>query len=338
MTSGAQEVAGNSCPSAPGIPSTVSRSAISSPLPAIQHGPSTVRDAGAGRTGGQERHGALGIVIGRYRTVPQRHLPADEAARRFLELVSRDMNVISLLETARFYEDCGNPGRGSRMVLPGCTGRISWPAGSLRPLPCRERGRARMREGDAVYPLQCPESTDLTKVASIIVRETGRMRSMKRLMENLIRKLEDRRTSLGFRRAGTAGHCFFHCRVQCSGRGRLRGLQVSLPLRDGRNAVAHEGDPARRLSWPRPELQGAVHCRSPGHARQPIEGASRYRASRPGDHRACSAWTSRSRRSSHSSGRTVRQANSSCASSSGPVGWSGSSTGWFRRRQGRESP
>ena len=50
----------------------------------------------------------LGLVISKYRQYPEKSLPADEAARRFLDLVARDINVVSLLGTAWFYQEEGN--------------------------------------------------------------------------------------------------------------------------------------------------------------------------------------------------------------------------------------
>ncbi len=49
----------------------------------------------------------LTLIISRYRTYLKAHVVPDEAVRRFLDVVSRDVNVVSLLETARLYEDLG---------------------------------------------------------------------------------------------------------------------------------------------------------------------------------------------------------------------------------------
>ena len=138
----------------------------------------------------------LGIVIGKYRTYLNGHVPTDEAARRFLELVSRDMNVVSLRETARFYEDCGNPVEARSWYYRAY--RADFLAGGPDyALFLAGNGEERECEKVMLYILSnVRKATDLTKVASIIVRETGRMRSMKRLMATLIKKLEDRRMSL----------------------------------------------------------------------------------------------------------------------------------------------
>lgn len=140
---------------------------------------------------------ALGTVLGKYRRFLTRHLTAEEAVPRFLELVSRDLNVASLLETARLYEDCGNPAEARSWYyrayradfLAGGPGFAHFLA---------ENGEERECEKVMLYILSnVRKATDLTKVASIIVQEQGRMRSMKRLMGTLIKKLEERRMALG---------------------------------------------------------------------------------------------------------------------------------------------
>ena len=138
----------------------------------------------------------LGLVIGRYREYLNNHIPAGDAAHRFLDLVSRDMNVVSLRETARFYEDRGNFGEARSWYYRAY--RADFLAGG--PDYARflaENGEERECEKVMLYVLSnVRKGTDLMKVASIIVQETGRMRSMKRLTGQLIKKLEDRRASL----------------------------------------------------------------------------------------------------------------------------------------------
>jgi tetratricopeptide (TPR) repeat protein len=138
----------------------------------------------------------LGTVIGKYRRFLTRHLTAEEAAQRFLELVSRDMNVVSLLETARFYEDCGNPAEARSWYYRAY--RADFLAGGPGyALFLAANGEERECEKVMLYILSnVRKATDLAKIASIIVREEGRMRTMKRLMGTLIKKLEERRASL----------------------------------------------------------------------------------------------------------------------------------------------
>ncbi|MDD4137079.1 MAG: hypothetical protein PHT99_04180 [Methanoregula sp.] len=138
----------------------------------------------------------LGLVIGKYRDYLNHHLPADEAARRFLDLVSRDMNVVSLLETARFYENCGNPAEARSWYYRAY--RADFLAGGPDyALFLAGHGEERECEKVMLYILtNVKKGTDLTKVASIIVQEKGRMRTMKRLMDQLIKRLDERRASL----------------------------------------------------------------------------------------------------------------------------------------------
>ena len=50
----------------------------------------------------------LVLIISKYRQYLKAHVADDTATRRFLNIVSKDVNVASLLETARFYEERGN--------------------------------------------------------------------------------------------------------------------------------------------------------------------------------------------------------------------------------------
>jgi tetratricopeptide (TPR) repeat protein len=138
----------------------------------------------------------LGIVIEKYRRFLTRHLTAEEAIPRFLAIVSGDMNVVSMRETARLYEDCGNPTEARSWYYRAY--RADFLAGGPDYAHfLAENGEERECEKVMLYILSnIRKGTDLTKVASIIVREEGGMRSMKRLMGTLIKKLEERRTSL----------------------------------------------------------------------------------------------------------------------------------------------
>ncbi len=138
----------------------------------------------------------LALVIGKYRQYLTSHLPPGEAEHRFLELVSRDMNVVSLLETARFYEHLGSPAEARSWYYRAY--RADFLAGGPDyALFLAENGEERECEKVMLYILSnVRKGTDLTRVASIIVQEKGRMRSMKRLTGQLIKKLEERRASL----------------------------------------------------------------------------------------------------------------------------------------------
>jgi Flp pilus assembly protein TadD len=138
----------------------------------------------------------LGLVIGKYREFLDLYLPPGEAATRFLEHVSRDVNVASLLETARFYEKNGNNDEARAWLYRAY--RADFLSGG--PDYARflaEHGEERECEKVMLYILaNVRKGSDLTRVASIIIKEGSRMRSMKRLTGQLIKKLEARRETL----------------------------------------------------------------------------------------------------------------------------------------------
>jgi tetratricopeptide (TPR) repeat protein len=139
---------------------------------------------------------ALGRVIWRYREYLCSRLPADEAERRFLDIVSRDVNAVSLLETARFYEAAGNPAEARAWYYRAY--RADFLAGGPDYATfLAEHGEERECEKVMLYILSnVRKAADLARVASVVVWEQGKMRSMKRLMGHLIRKLEEQKAAL----------------------------------------------------------------------------------------------------------------------------------------------
>ena len=104
----------------------------------------------------------------------------------------------------------------------------------------RAHGEERECEKVMLYILSnVKKNTDIGRVAAVILDKQGKMYRLKRLMEQLIKKLEERRDDVELGGSGTACHRFFHHRNQCTGRDGLRGLQVLLPLRDGCDACAY---------------------------------------------------------------------------------------------------
>ena len=104
---------------------------------------------------------------------------------------------------------------------------------------CRARGEDRECEKVMLYILSNVRKNARSRaVASVILEQLGGMFRLKRLMDQLVKRLEERRETLNSRGLELAGNGFFHHRIQCSGRDGLRGLQVLLPLRDGRDACA----------------------------------------------------------------------------------------------------
>jgi thioredoxin-like negative regulator of GroEL len=138
----------------------------------------------------------LGRIIGEYRMFITEHLPGDEAAHRFMDLVSRDQNVVSLLETARFFETAGNPAEARSWYyrayradfLLGGPDYARFLAGA---------GDERECEKVMLYILaNVRKGRDLEQIASMILETGGRMRHLKRLISQVINRLEERRASL----------------------------------------------------------------------------------------------------------------------------------------------
>jgi len=138
----------------------------------------------------------LGRVVSGYRRFLTRTLPAAEAERRFLHSVSRDANVVSLLETARFYEETGKPAEARSWYYRAY--RADFLAGGPDyALFLAANGEDRECEKVMLYILSnIKKGSDLARVASFIVEEGGRMHTMKRLMGQLIHKLKGQMASL----------------------------------------------------------------------------------------------------------------------------------------------
>ena len=138
----------------------------------------------------------LGRIIAKYRVFLTSYLPHEDAARRFMERVSHDANAVSLLETARFFEATGNPAEARSWYYRAY--RADFLIGG--PDYARflaETGDERECEKVMIYILaNARKGTDIVHIASLILDTSGRMRQMKRLIAQVIRKLEERRTSL----------------------------------------------------------------------------------------------------------------------------------------------
>jgi tetratricopeptide (TPR) repeat protein len=138
----------------------------------------------------------LAHVISKYRQYLRAHVPLDEARRRFLAIVSKDLNVASLLETARFYEDLGNAVEARSWYYRAY--RADFLAGGLEYAKFLS-AHAEKRECEKVmlYILSnVKKSADVGRVAEVILDKKGGMYHLKRLMEQLIKKLEERRATL----------------------------------------------------------------------------------------------------------------------------------------------
>jgi tetratricopeptide (TPR) repeat protein len=151
----------------------------------------------------------LGLVIGKYRRYLMTRLPAAAATGRFLSLVSRDINVASLLETARLYEDLNNETEARAWYYRAY--RTDYLAGG--PAYARflsARGDDRECEKVMLYILSnVKKGDDLVHVASVILDELGGMFRLKRLMDMLVKRLEERRTTLDSRGLELLAMAFF---------------------------------------------------------------------------------------------------------------------------------
>ena len=151
----------------------------------------------------------LGLVIGKYRRYLMKQLPAAEATGRFLSRVSGDINVASLLETARMYEDLNNETEARAWYYRAY--RTDYLAGGMAYARfLSARGEDRECEKVMLYILSnIKKGGDLVHVASLVLDELGGMFRLKRLMEMLVRRLEEQRATLDSRGLELLAMAFF---------------------------------------------------------------------------------------------------------------------------------
>jgi tetratricopeptide (TPR) repeat protein len=153
--------------------------------------------------------GTLDLVIGKYRTYLMKRMPAPAATERFLSLVSRDVNAAGLLETARLYEDLNNETEARASYYRAY--RTDYLAGG--PAYARflsAHGEDRECEKVMLYVLSnVKKADDLVRVASVVLDELGGMYRLKRLMDLLVKRLEERRAALDSRGLELLAMAFF---------------------------------------------------------------------------------------------------------------------------------
>jgi tetratricopeptide (TPR) repeat protein len=138
----------------------------------------------------------LRTIISRYRQFLKTCMSPDDVTRRFLGIVSQDVNVASLLETAVLYEEAGDTAEARSWYYRAyradfLTGGLSY----AQFLDAHDEGRE--CEKVMLYILSnVKKSSDLIRVAGVIVDKHGTMHLLKRLMEQLLAKLEARRVTL----------------------------------------------------------------------------------------------------------------------------------------------
>lgn len=135
-------------------------------------------------------------IIGSYREFLKNHKDAAGAKKRFLDLVSKDANVASLIETARFFLDYGDITEARSWYYRAYradffTGGLGYARFLI------EQSEDRECEKVMLYILaNVKKSADLTRVAATVLDENGKMYRLRRLMDQLILRLEERRPSL----------------------------------------------------------------------------------------------------------------------------------------------
>jgi Flp pilus assembly protein TadD len=138
----------------------------------------------------------LSRIICRYRHFILKKFPADQAAQRFLDLVSNDVGAACLLETARLFEELKNESEARSWYYRAY--RADFLTGGpeyARFLSAHEEDRE--CEKVMLYILSnVRKGADLIHIAEIIVDDDYRMYRFRRLMEQLISKLSERRTTL----------------------------------------------------------------------------------------------------------------------------------------------
>jgi tetratricopeptide (TPR) repeat protein len=140
--------------------------------------------------------GTLSEIIREYRRYLQEQFHGDQVLTRFLGVVSQDPNVPGLLETARLYEALEKPAEARSWYYRAY--RSDYLNGGLTYAEfLSNQGEERESEKVMLYILsQVKKNADLGRVAAVITRKNSRMRTMKRLVDQLIRRLNEKRTFL----------------------------------------------------------------------------------------------------------------------------------------------
>jgi tetratricopeptide (TPR) repeat protein len=139
----------------------------------------------------------LALAIGKYRRFLLGAFPAEDAVQRFLGVVSRDVNVVSLLETARLYAMLENPAEARAWYYRAYRADFL-SGGPDYAIFLASQGEDRECEKVMLYVLSnARKSPDLIRIAAVIVEEKAGMRQLRRLLDQLIKRLDDRRGTLG---------------------------------------------------------------------------------------------------------------------------------------------
>ncbi len=151
----------------------------------------------------------LSLILGKYRRYLMAQLPPASATERFLSLVSRDVSVESRLETARLYEDLNSETEARALYYRAY--RTDYLHGGLAYARfLLAHGEERECEKVMLYILSnVRKGEDLVYVASVILDELGGMFRLKRLMDQLVNRLEEQRQILNTRGLELLAMAFF---------------------------------------------------------------------------------------------------------------------------------
>ena len=162
-------------------------------------------------------------------------------------MVSCDVNVVSLLETARLYAMLGNAAEARAWYYRAYRADFLY-GGPEYAIFLASQGEDRECEKVMLYVLSnARKSGDLIRIASVIVDEKAGMRQLRRLLDLLIKRLDEQQGNAGFCRPRTPGDRVLSRGSKRPGGGGLCGMQVLCPLRDGCDAGPGPGNPARGL-------------------------------------------------------------------------------------------
>ena len=139
---------------------------------------------------------SLALILSRYRTYLTTHHPGGTGLKRFLEIVSNDISVAGLVETARFHEETKDLSEARAWYYRAY--RADFLTGGLAYAQFLATGKDdRECEKVMLYILSnIRKSTDLTRVAAVVVNERYEMFRLKRLMDLLVKRLEEQRATL----------------------------------------------------------------------------------------------------------------------------------------------
>jgi tetratricopeptide (TPR) repeat protein len=145
---------------------------------------------------GRNDPATLDLILPRYHQYLSEHLPAGTGLKRFLDLVSKDLSPASLVETARFYEEVKDLSEAKAWYYRAY--RADFLTGGL-PYAQFLAAEKDDRECEKVmlYILSSiRKGADLTRVAAVAVDERYEMFRQRRLMDLLVKRLEEQRATL----------------------------------------------------------------------------------------------------------------------------------------------